>query len=71
MADKTLGAYNIADLRKMALREEVDRVMALIGCSNIADLGPAYLHIPDPSFFAASRGRPHPVVDFPKSVVHS
>jgi isopentenyl diphosphate isomerase/L-lactate dehydrogenase-like FMN-dependent dehydrogenase len=53
------------------LREEVDRVMALIGCSNIADLGPELLHIPDPSFFAASRGRPHPVVDFPKSVVHT
>lgn len=137
MADKTLGAYNIADLRKMALRrvpkglfEFVDRgtedevslrnnrpvfekirfrprtlvdiskrsqEISLFGQKQkmpivIAPTGTAGLMwhegeialaraakaagIPftlatDPSFFAATRGRPHPVVDFPKSVVHS
>ena len=52
------------------LREEVDRVMALVGCSNVADLGPQFLHIPDPSFFASTRGRPNPVVEFPRSATH-
>ncbi len=37
MADNTLGAYNIFDLRDMAL----------IGCRSIADLGPEYLRFVD------------------------
>jgi isopentenyl diphosphate isomerase/L-lactate dehydrogenase-like FMN-dependent dehydrogenase len=52
------------------LREETDRVMALIGCDSVAGLGPEYLHIPDPSFFSPARGRPQPVVEFPKSATH-
>ncbi|HKA42985.1 MAG TPA: alpha-hydroxy acid oxidase [Burkholderiales bacterium] len=52
-------------------REEIDRVMALIGCNSIADLGPEYLHITDPSFLAALRGKSHSVVEFPKSAARA
>ena len=52
------------------LREEIDRVLALLGCPSVAALGPEYLHIPDPSLFAPPLGKPHPAVDFPKSAAH-
>lgn len=48
MADQNPGAYDIADLREMAL----------IGCRGIAALGPEYLQFVDPAFRPAGPGRP-------------
>lgn len=39
-------------------REEIDRVMALIGCRSVAELGPEYLHFVDSALRAAAPGRP-------------
>ena len=47
------------------LKSEVDRVMALIGCSNVGQLGPEYLRVEGAALQAASRGRDR----FP-SIVH-
>jgi (S)-mandelate dehydrogenase len=38
------------------LREEIDRVMALIGCSSVAGLNPEYLHIVDGTLRRAAHG---------------
>jgi isopentenyl diphosphate isomerase/L-lactate dehydrogenase-like FMN-dependent dehydrogenase len=38
------------------LREEIDRVMALIGCSSVAALNPEYLHIADGALRRAAHG---------------
>lgn len=48
MADRNLGAYNIADLREMAL----------IGCRGVAALGPENLQFVDRAFRPAGHGRP-------------
>jgi len=77
--DETLGAYNIFDLREMALRrvpkglfefvdrgtedgeagatraitlfrEEISRVMALLGVRSVEELGPELLHFADGAF---------------------
>lgn len=37
-------------------REEIDRVMALLGCRSIDELGPQYLHITDPALRPAAAG---------------
>ena len=39
-------------------REEIDRVMALIGCRSVADLSPDYLHAPDFPLQAVDPVRP-------------
>jgi len=39
-------------------REEIDRVMALLGCRSVADLGPERLHIVEGALRAAAQGRP-------------
>lgn len=39
-------------------REEIDRVMALIGCRSIAELSPEFLHAPDFPLRAAESSRP-------------
>jgi (S)-mandelate dehydrogenase len=39
-------------------REEIDRVMALIGCRSVAELGPEYLQFSDPAFRTAGHGKP-------------
>ena len=39
-------------------REEIDRVMALIGCRSVAELGPEYLQFADPALRSAEQGRP-------------
>jgi isopentenyl diphosphate isomerase/L-lactate dehydrogenase-like FMN-dependent dehydrogenase len=47
MRADTLGAYNIADLREIAIfREEIDRTLALLGCSSIAALNREYRALP-------------------------
>jgi isopentenyl diphosphate isomerase/L-lactate dehydrogenase-like FMN-dependent dehydrogenase len=38
--------------------EEIRRVMALLGCSTLAELGPQYLKIVDPDLFSGATGRP-------------
>ena len=38
-------------------REEIDRVMALLGCRGVADLGPGCLHIVEGALRAAAQGR--------------
>jgi len=38
--------------------EEIRRVMALLGCSTLAELGPQYLKIADPDLFSDPSGRP-------------
>lgn len=45
------GATRAIDI----LREETDRVMALLGCRSIEELGPELLHFADPAFAAISR----------------
>jgi len=39
-------------------REETDRVMALLGCRSVADVGPECLHIVEGALRAAAQGRP-------------
>jgi (S)-mandelate dehydrogenase len=39
-------------------REEIDRVLALLGCRNVAELGPESLHITDPVLRAAGQAKP-------------
>ncbi len=39
-------------------REEIDRVMALLGCRSVADVGPECLHIVEGALRAAAQGRP-------------
>jgi (S)-mandelate dehydrogenase len=39
-------------------REEISRVLALLGCRGIADLGPQYLQFVDPHLFPAALSRP-------------
>jgi len=39
-------------------REEIDRVMALIGCRSVAELGPEYLQFIEPAFRPAGYGKP-------------
>lgn len=39
-------------------REEIDRVMALLGCRSIADVGPECLHIVEGALRASAQGRP-------------
>lgn len=39
-------------------REEIDRVMALIGCRSVAELGPEYLHFADSALRSAGPGKP-------------
>jgi len=39
-------------------REEIDRVMGLLGCRGVAELGPEYLHITDPALHRAGQGKP-------------
>lgn len=39
-------------------REEIDRVMALLGCRSVADLGPECLHIVEGALRAAAQARP-------------
>ena len=38
--------------------EEIRRVMALLGCNTLAELGPQHLKIVDPNLFAEPPGRP-------------
>lgn len=38
--------------------EEIRRVMALLGCNTLAELGPQYLKIVDPDLFSGAAGRP-------------
>ena len=46
-------------------REEISRVLALLGCSRIADLGPQYLQFVDTHLRPATLSRPglRPVAD--------
>jgi (S)-mandelate dehydrogenase len=39
-------------------REEIDRVLALLGCRNVPELGPESLHITDPVLRAAGPAKP-------------
>ena len=39
-------------------REEIDRVMALLGCRSVAELGPAVLHFADSALRPAAHGSP-------------
>ncbi len=39
-------------------REEIDRVMALIGCRSVAELGPEYLHVTETALRPAGPGKP-------------
>ena len=39
-------------------REEIDRVMALVGCRSVAELGPEYLHFADSALRPAAPGKP-------------
>jgi isopentenyl diphosphate isomerase/L-lactate dehydrogenase-like FMN-dependent dehydrogenase len=39
-------------------REEIDRVMALIGCPSVAELGPEYLHFSDAALRPTGPGKP-------------
>jgi isopentenyl diphosphate isomerase/L-lactate dehydrogenase-like FMN-dependent dehydrogenase len=48
------GARRALDL----FREEIDRVMALLGCRSVAELGPEYLQLADAALRAAGAGRP-------------
>ena len=48
-------------------REEISRVLALLGCCGIADLGPQYLQFVDAHLRPAALSRPRPVAG-PKSV---
>ncbi len=44
--DNTLGAYDVADLREIAIkiyRDEIDRLLALIGCPGVASLSRDYV----------------------------
>lgn len=44
------------------LREEIDRVMALIGARSVAELGPEFLHFTDPHFRRPARRPAPPIV---------
>lgn len=48
-------------------REEISRVLALLGCCRIADLGPQYLQFADPHLYPATmpRSGPRPVARTP------
>ena len=57
MQDDTLGAYNIADLRAIAIfRDAIDRVMALLGCVSVAELNHDCLATPPATRANALKG---------------
>jgi len=53
------------------LREEIDRVMALIGCRSIADIGPEYLHTVDPWFGPLIDARMRQKAEYPRAVAQA
>jgi len=53
------------------LREEIDRVLALLGCRSVADLGPEYLHTVDPWFGPIIEGELRQKAEFPKAVAQA
>jgi isopentenyl diphosphate isomerase/L-lactate dehydrogenase-like FMN-dependent dehydrogenase len=50
------GGQSGATRALQIFREEIDRVMALLGCRSIDELGPQYLHITDPVLRPAAAG---------------
>jgi isopentenyl diphosphate isomerase/L-lactate dehydrogenase-like FMN-dependent dehydrogenase len=48
------GAQRAIDI----FREEIDRVMALLGCRSVAELNPDHLHFANSTVFPAVRGKP-------------
>jgi (S)-mandelate dehydrogenase len=50
------GGQSGATRALQIFREEIDRVMALLGCRSIDELGPQYLHITDPALRPAAAG---------------
>lgn len=52
------GGYDGARRAIAIFREEIDRVMALIGCPSIAKLGPEYLHFTDPALRPGEGAKP-------------
>jgi isopentenyl diphosphate isomerase/L-lactate dehydrogenase-like FMN-dependent dehydrogenase len=53
------------------LREEIDRVLALIGCPNVADVGPEYLHTVDPWFGPIIEARLRQNPEYPRAVAQA
>jgi len=51
------GGYDGAARALEIYREEISRVMALLGCNTIGELGPQYLHFLDPGLRPASASR--------------
>jgi hypothetical protein len=39
------------------MREEIDRVMALLGARSVAELGPEFLHFTDTTFHRPAQAR--------------
>jgi isopentenyl diphosphate isomerase/L-lactate dehydrogenase-like FMN-dependent dehydrogenase len=39
-------------------REEIDRVLALVGCRSVAELGPQYLQMPEPASRSTAHAKP-------------
>lgn len=52
------GGFDGAARALEIYREEISRVMALLGCNTIGELGPQYLHFLDPALRPVSAARP-------------